>query len=81
MQQIGTLLPGQSLRPGDALISNNGAYRFVFQTDGNLVIERKALAKAVRSTTDFDGVTCTITLDAASGNRLDDQASLARCGG
>ena len=49
--------------------------------DGNLVIDRKSLAEAVRKTADFPGVTCTITLDPATGNRINDQASLARCAG
>ena len=45
---------------------------------GNLVIDRAALARAVRSTVDFQGVSCTITLDSA-GNRVDDRDALARC--
>ena len=48
---------------------------------GNLVIDRAALAHAVRGTTDYPGVTCTITLDPATGNRVNDPAALARCGG
>jgi ABC-type branched-subunit amino acid transport system substrate-binding protein len=47
--------------------------------DGNLVIDRAALASAVRNTTKFQGVTCTISLDPSTGNRVDDPASLARC--
>jgi ABC-type branched-subunit amino acid transport system substrate-binding protein len=46
---------------------------------GSLVIERAALAQAVRGTTDFRGVTCTVTLDPATGNRVNDPAALARC--
>jgi ABC-type branched-subunit amino acid transport system substrate-binding protein len=46
---------------------------------GNLVISRRALAWAVRHTTGLPGVTCTITLDPATGNRIDDEASLAAC--
>lgn len=49
--------------------------------DGNLVIDRKELAKAVRQTTEFPGVTCTISFDPATGNRINDPASLARCAG
>ena len=49
--------------------------------DGNPVIDREELAKAVRRTTDFAGVTCTIRLEPATGNRVDDAASLARCAG
>ncbi len=50
---------------------------FVFA--GNLVIDRKALAFAVRATRGFPGVTCTITLDPLTGNRSNDQAALTRC--
>jgi hypothetical protein len=46
---------------------------------GNLVIDRRALAQAVRHTTRYRGVTCTITIDPASGFRVNDQAALARC--
>jgi ABC-type branched-subunit amino acid transport system substrate-binding protein len=47
--------------------------------NGELVIGRAALAGAVRDTTNFQGVTCTITLDPLSGNRSDDPAALGRC--
>jgi hypothetical protein len=47
--------------------------------DGNLVINRTVLARAVRSTTKYHGVSCTITLDPATGNRLNDQTALSRC--
>jgi ABC-type branched-subunit amino acid transport system substrate-binding protein len=47
---------------------------------GNLVINRAALASAVRNTAGFPGVTCTVTLD-AGGYRLNDPAALARCAG
>ena len=45
----------------------------------NLVVDRTALAQGVRSTTNYQGVSCRITLDPASGNRLDDPTALARC--
>jgi len=48
---------------------------------GNLVIDRAALATAVRKTTAFPGVTCSISIDPATGNRVNDPAALARCGG
>jgi ABC-type branched-subunit amino acid transport system substrate-binding protein len=47
---------------------------------GSLVVNRAALAQAVRGTTSYAGVTCTVTLDPATGNRLNDPAALARCG-
>ncbi len=46
---------------------------------GNLVVDRTRLASAVRSTTDFQGVSCTITLAPATGDRVNDPAALARC--
>lgn len=46
---------------------------------GNLVLDRAALARAVRSTRHYEGVTCTVTLDPATGNRIDDPDALARC--
>jgi ABC-type branched-subunit amino acid transport system substrate-binding protein len=46
---------------------------------GQLVINRAALAYAVRHTRGFPGVSCTITLDPATGNRVNDPAALARC--
>jgi ABC-type branched-subunit amino acid transport system substrate-binding protein len=45
---------------------------------GNLVINRAALAQAIRSTTKYQGVTCTITLD-STGYRLNDPTALSRC--
>lgn len=47
--------------------------------NGNLVIDRAALAQAVRATTKYQGVSCKITLDPNTGNRVNDQAALARC--
>lgn len=46
---------------------------------GSLVVNRAALAQAVRGTTSYEGVTCTITLDPATGNRLNDPNALSRC--
>ncbi len=47
--------------------------------DGNLVINRGALANAIRNTTHFQGVTCTLTLDPSTGNRINDPAAVTRC--
>lgn len=47
---------------------------------GNLVVDRVALARAVRQTTNFPGVTCTVSLDPTTGYRIADPAALARCG-
>jgi hypothetical protein len=47
---------------------------------GKLVINRAALAKAVRNTTNFPGVTCTVSLD-QTGYRINDNAALGRCAG
>jgi len=46
---------------------------------GSLVVDRNALATAVRHTVGFRGVSCTITLDPATGNRMNDSAALDRC--
>ncbi|HEU0335331.1 MAG TPA: hypothetical protein VFR43_02190 [Gaiellaceae bacterium] len=46
---------------------------------GNLVVDRAALARAVRNTSGFFGVTCAVDLDPATGNRVNDPESLARC--
>jgi ABC-type branched-subunit amino acid transport system substrate-binding protein len=46
--------------------------------NGNLVINRAALARAVRETAGFQGVTCSVSFDAV-GNRINDAAALARC--
>jgi ABC-type branched-subunit amino acid transport system substrate-binding protein len=48
---------------------------------GNLVVDRAALARAVRHTKDARGITCTITIDPATGNRVNDLKALARCAG
>ena len=45
---------------------------------GNLVIDRVRLARAVRKTRHYYGVTCRVTFD-GSGNRLDDPTALDRC--
>jgi hypothetical protein len=47
--------------------------------DGSLVIDRAALAWAVRFTRAYRGVTCTIALDPATGNRFADPRGLRRC--
>jgi ABC-type branched-subunit amino acid transport system substrate-binding protein len=46
---------------------------------GNLVIRRTALASVVRSTQHYEGVSCTITLDPLTGNRINDPAAIAKC--
>lgn len=45
--------------------------------NGNLVIDRAVLASAVRNTTNFQGVSCTVTLDPSTGNRIDDLVGCA----
>jgi ABC-type branched-subunit amino acid transport system substrate-binding protein len=47
--------------------------------NGNLVINRAALAQSVRQTTKYQGVTCTITLDPTTGYRINDPGALGRC--
>ena len=45
----------------------------------NLVIDRAALATALRQTRGFPGVTCSITFDPLTGSRVNDPAALSRC--
>jgi ABC-type branched-subunit amino acid transport system substrate-binding protein len=47
--------------------------------DGKLLIDRAELADAVRTTVRFQGVTCTLALEPATGNRVNDPDALARC--
>jgi ABC-type branched-subunit amino acid transport system substrate-binding protein len=47
--------------------------------DGRLVVDRAELASAVRTTTMFQGVTCRLTLEPETGNRVHDPEALARC--
>ena len=49
--------------------------------DGKLVIDRAELADAVRTTVRFQGVTCALTLEPTTGNRVNDPDALARCAG
>ena len=46
---------------------------------GSLVVNRAAFARAIRGTSGYTGVTCAVTLDQATGNRIDDPAALAKC--
>ena len=48
-------------------------------SNGSLVINRAALAESVRQTTRYQGVSCTVTLDPATGYRTDGQTALSRC--
>lgn len=48
---------------------------------GVLVVDRAQLARAVRQTEKYRGVTCTVALDPATGNRVNDAEALARCEG
>jgi ABC-type branched-subunit amino acid transport system substrate-binding protein len=50
------------------------------QTDakGDLIVNRAALATAVRTTSDYPGVTCSVTID-NSGDRTDDGAAISTC--
>ncbi len=46
---------------------------------GRLVIDRSALAAAIRTTQRFVGVTCPIAIEPATGNRVNDPVSVAAC--
>jgi hypothetical protein len=39
----------------------------------------RVVARAVRTTAAYPGVTCTVTLDPATGNRIDDPNAIANC--
>jgi ABC-type branched-subunit amino acid transport system substrate-binding protein len=45
---------------------------------GELLVNRAALAAAVRNTNGYPGVTCSVSID-SSGNRTDDGAALSTC--
>jgi ABC-type branched-subunit amino acid transport system substrate-binding protein len=47
---------------------------------GDLVIDRAALARAVRTTSGYRGVTCSVTID-SGGDRVDDGAAINACAG
>ena len=47
--------------------------------NGSLSVDRAALAAAVRNTTNYTGVSCTITLDPSTGNRIDDHTPHSTC--
>jgi ABC-type branched-subunit amino acid transport system substrate-binding protein len=47
--------------------------------DHDLVIQRETLATAVRATTSYQGVSCTVSIDANTGNRVNDPTALTRC--
>jgi hypothetical protein len=60
------------------LIRKLEATAFV-NAQGNLVINRALLASAVRHTTSLNGITCTITIDPKTGNRVNDPHALTQC--
>src|SRR5262249_3827260 len=47
---------------------------------GELIVNRAALASAVRNTSGYPGVTCSVTIDSA-GDRTDDEAAISACAG
>jgi len=46
---------------------------------GDLVVFRPLVARAVRDTTRYRGVSCTVSIDPRTGNRLNDPVALSRC--
>jgi ABC-type branched-subunit amino acid transport system substrate-binding protein len=60
------------------LIRKLQATAFV-NANGNLVINRALLASAVRHTTSLNGITCTLTIDPKTGNRVNDPNALTQC--
>jgi ABC-type branched-subunit amino acid transport system substrate-binding protein len=47
---------------------------------GALIVNRAALASAVRTTSAYPGVTCSVTID-STGDRTDDEAAISSCAG
>jgi ABC-type branched-subunit amino acid transport system substrate-binding protein len=48
--------------------------------NGRLIVNRAALATAVRNTSAYPGVTCSVTID-SSGDRTDDSTAISTCTG
>jgi ABC-type branched-subunit amino acid transport system substrate-binding protein len=62
----------------DVLLADlGGASRLDARSD--LVVSRATLAHAVRTTAAYPGVTCTVTIDPATGDRVDDPNAIANC--
>ena len=49
-------------------------------TKGELIVNRAALATAVRNTSAYPGATCSVTID-NSGDRTDDRTAISTCAG
>jgi ABC-type branched-subunit amino acid transport system substrate-binding protein len=47
---------------------------------GELIVNRAVLASAVRNTSAYPGVTCSVTID-STGDRTDDEAAISACAG
>ena len=48
---------------------------------GDLIVNRAALAHAVRTTSGYQRVSCSVTIDPATGDRTVDDAAISNCGG
>jgi ABC-type branched-subunit amino acid transport system substrate-binding protein len=80
LREVGTPPPDFADLYYDAtsLLLNRLARVASLDEGGSLVIDRAALAQAVRATTGFDGVTCDVALD-GTGYRVNDPDSLSKC--
>jgi ABC-type branched-subunit amino acid transport system substrate-binding protein len=72
-------MPFADLYYDAAALLIRGVKRASHVEHGSLVIDRTALMDFVRSTRGFAGVSCTITIDGRTGNRVNDPAALNRC--
>ena len=72
-------MPYSDLYYDAASLLIDGLQRVSRISRGTLTINRAKLARAIRNTTRFHGVSCTITLDPATGNRVNDPSALERC--
>ena len=63
------------------IVLNDIAAASQVDAKGELIVNRAALATAVRNTSSYPGVTCSVTIDPVTGNRTDDEAAISACAG
>jgi ABC-type branched-subunit amino acid transport system substrate-binding protein len=62
-----------------SIVLNDIAAASQVDAKGELIVNRSALAAAIRTTTAYPGVTCSVTIDPATGDRTDDEAAIRAC--
>ena len=63
------------------IVLNDIAAASQVDAKGELIVNRAALATAVRNTSSYPGVTCSVTIDPVTGDRTDDEAAISACAG